>query len=127
LEPVWRRASYTGVRLHGMIEKVLAFAQFEGHIDEDCINPAIWSRLKDSLPNPDDLAKRLGKRHNQPAMPYADVPALARPLGRGPRGEALFAVAEANTDQTQPCCAIIYLLSHTTNIGTLPSARTSDV
>ena len=66
-----------------MIEKVLAFAQSKGHIDEDRVNPAIWSRLKDSLPNPDDLAKRLGKRRHQPAMPYADVPALARRLGAG--------------------------------------------
>jgi integrase len=88
LEPVWRRAPDTGVRLRGMIEKVLAFAQAEGHIDEDRVNPAIWSRLKDGLPDPDDLAKRLGKRRHQPAMPYADVPAFIAKL-KGAEGIAV--------------------------------------
>jgi hypothetical protein len=46
LEPVWHRAPDTGVRLRGMIEKVLASAQSEGHIEEDRVNPAIWSRFK---------------------------------------------------------------------------------
>jgi integrase len=70
----------TGVRLRGMIEKVFAFAQSEGHIDEDRVNPAISSRLKDRLPDPDKLAKRLGHRRNHAAMPYADVPEFAAKL-----------------------------------------------
>jgi hypothetical protein len=69
VEPVRRRAPDTGVRLRGMIEKVLAFAQSQGHIEEDRVNPAIWSRLKDGLPDPDKLAKRLGHRRHHAAMP----------------------------------------------------------
>jgi integrase len=63
-----------------MIEKVLAFAQSEGHIPEDRVNPAIWSRLKDGLGDPDKLAQTLGHRRNHAAMPYADVPAFMAKL-----------------------------------------------
>ncbi len=55
------------------------------------MNPAIWSRLKDSLPNPDKLAKRLGKRRNHAAMPYAEVPAFMAKL-KGADGLAVKAL-----------------------------------
>jgi integrase len=92
LEPVWRRSPDTGVRLRGMIEKVFAFAQAEGHIEDDRVNPAIWSRLKDGLPDPDKLATQLGHRRNRPAMPYADVPAFMAKL-KGAEGIAVKALA----------------------------------
>jgi integrase len=59
---------------------VLGFAQAEGHIEEDRVNPPIWTRFKDSLPNPDILAKQLGHRRNHAAMPYADLPAFMAKL-----------------------------------------------
>jgi hypothetical protein len=57
-----------------MIEKVLAFAQSEGHIDEDRVNPAIWSRLKDSLPNPDDSPSGSANAAINPLCPTPTFP-----------------------------------------------------
>jgi integrase len=76
LKPLWDRAPETASRLRGRIQTVLDAAQALGHIAEDKANPARWKgHLDKLLPRPAKLS-----RGHQKALPYADVPSLAKRL-----------------------------------------------
>jgi integrase len=82
LEPIWKRAPETGSRVRGRIEAAWGFAKARGHIAAGCANPARWKDHLEHL-----LAKR-PKTVHLAAMPYAEVPAFMRRLGKRDDGAA---------------------------------------
>ena len=71
LLPIWKRTPETGSRLRGRIERVFAWAKAHKLFNGD--NPASRDVLRDALP-----AKPKAK--HQPALPYANLPAIMADL-----------------------------------------------
>jgi integrase len=75
LEPIWRKKPETASRVRGRIEAVLASAIARGQRQSP--NPAVWRGHLDQLLPARSKVRRV--RH-QPALPYAEVPALMKQM-----------------------------------------------
>lgn len=77
LEPIWNGMTETASRIRGRIEKVLGYAITAGYREGQ--NPARWKgHLENLLPKPSSVAKV----ENQPALPWAHIPAFMARLRR---------------------------------------------
>lgn len=71
LQPIWDTATVTATRVRGRIERIVQYAITAGFRQGD--NPARWKgHLENLLPKP----SRVAKVRNQPALPWADIPAF---------------------------------------------------
>jgi len=77
LEPIWANKTETATRVRGRIEQILNWATVRGSRTGE--NPARWrGHLDQLLPTPSKIAT---VRH-QPAIPFADAPALVAQIYR---------------------------------------------
>src|SRR5450432_656107 len=71
LQPIWDTATVTATRVRGRIERIIQYAITAGFRKGD--NPARWKgHLENLLPKP----SRVAKVKNQPALPWAEIPAF---------------------------------------------------
>lgn len=71
---LWNIKTETASRVRGRIETVLSWAKSRGFRQGD--NPAAWALLQFSLPK----KSRVAPVKNQPALPYAQIPAFMKKL-----------------------------------------------
>ena len=77
LEPIWRERTETASRVRGRIESILDWATVRGYRKGD--NPARWrGHLDHLLPMPAKVRKVV----HHPAVPFDEMPAFMRELGR---------------------------------------------